>query len=82
MPTPFALCPIALQTVIQRWITHVILFQLEDILQQVVPCRQKGFWKNRSILDHIFKLRALWDHMDAGFALSVDFSNAYPTIRQ
>ena len=40
---------IALQTVLREWITSVILIQLEDILQQ-----QKGFFKQRSILDHIY----------------------------
>ena len=42
----------------QKWITNVILIQLEDILQQVVPRQQKGFVKHRSILDHIYSARA------------------------
>ena len=48
--------------------------------QQVVPHQQKGFLKRRSILDHIYNSRAVWDNMGAWAALSVDFSNTYPTM--
>ena len=80
LPWADMLRPIALQSVLQKWITNLILIQLEDILQQVVSRQQKGFSKHRSILDHIFSSRALWDHMETGAGLSIDFSNAYPTM--
>ena len=40
----------------------------------------KRLLKHRSILDHIYNSRAVWDGMGAGAALSVDFANAYPTM--
>ena len=79
--SPTMLRPIALQSVIQKWVTNMIPIQLEDILQHVVPRQQKGFLKHRWLLDHIYSARATWDGMgEGGASLRVDFANAYRTM--
>ena len=42
--------PIALQTITQKWVTNVLLIQLEHVLAQCTPPEQTMFIKDRSIL--------------------------------
>ena len=79
MQTPDPLRPIALQTTRQKWLTNILLIQLEDVLLHCNPAQQTGFLCHRSILDHVYGLRALWDGLQEGAALSVDFKKASPT---
>ena len=80
MPTPYSLRPIALQTTRQKWLTNILLIQLEDVLLHCLPAQQTGFLRHRSILQHVYGLRALWDGLQEGAALSVEFKNAFPTM--
>ena len=52
--------PIALRTVIWKWIATTILVLIEDTLQVAVPPAQKGFLKNRQMLQHIINAKGLW----------------------
>ena len=80
MQTPDSLRPIALQTTRQKWLTNILLIQLEDVLLHCIPSQQTGFLRHRSILQHVHGSRALWDGFSEGAALSVDFRNAFPTM--
>ena len=80
MQTPDSLRPIALQTTRQKWLTNILLIQLEDVLFHCIPSQQTGFLRHRSILRHVYGSRALWDGLREGAALSVDFRNAFPTM--
>ena len=80
MQTPDSLRPIALQTTRQKWLTNILLIQLEDVLHHCIPSQQTGFLRHRSILQHVYGSRALWDGLSEGAALSVDFRNAFPTM--
>ena len=80
MQTPDSLRPIALQTTRQKWLTNILLIQLEDVLLHCIPSQQTGFLRHRSILQHVYGSRALWDGLREGPALSVDFRNAFPTM--
>ena len=80
MQTPDSLRPIALQTTRQKWLTNILLIQLEDVLLHCIPSQQTGFLRHRSILQHVYGSRALWDGLSEGAALSVDFRNAFPTM--
>ena len=80
MQTPYSLRPIALQTTRQKWLTNILLIQLEDVLLHCTPAQQTGFLRHRSILQHVYGLRALWDGLQEGAALLVDFKNAFPTM--
>ena len=80
MQTPDSLRPIALQTTRQKWLTNILLIQLEDVLLHCIPSQQTGFLRHRSILQHVYGSRALWDGLREGAALSVDFRNAFPTM--
>ena len=80
MQTPHSLRPIALQTTRQKWLTNILLIQLEDVLLHCIPSQQTGFLRHRSILQHVYGSRALWDGLREGAALSVDFKNAFPTM--
>ena len=79
MQTPDSLRPIALQTTRQKWLTNILLMQLEDVLLHCIPAQQTGFLRQRSI-QHVYGSRALWDGLQEGAALSVDFKNAFPTM--
>ena len=80
MQTPDSLRPIAMQTTRQKWLTNMLLIQLEDVLLHCIPSQQTGFLRHRSILHHVYGSRALWDGLREGAALSVDFRNAFPTM--
>ena len=80
MQTPDSLRPIALQTTRQKWLTNILLIQLEDVLLHCIPSQQTSFLRHRSILQHVYGSRALWDGLSEGAALSVDFRNAFPTM--
>ena len=82
MQTPHSLRPIALQTTRQKWLTNILLIQLEDVLLHCIPAQQTGFLRHRSILQHVYGSRALWDGLQEGAALSVDFKNVFPTMSQ
>ena len=80
MQTPNSLRPIALQTTRRKWLTNILLIQLEDVLLHCIPSQQTGFLRHRSILQHVYGSQALWDGLREGAALSVDFKNAFPTM--
>ena len=80
MQTPDSLRPIALQTTRQKWLTSILLIQLEDVLLHCIPSQQTGFLRHRSILQHVYGSRALWDGLREGAALSVEFINVFPTM--
>ena len=80
MQTPDSLRPIALQTTRPKWLTNILLIQLEDVLLHCIPSQQTSFRRHRSILQHVYGSRALWDGLREGAALSVDFRNAFPTM--
>ena len=80
MQTPDSLRPIALQTTRQKWLTNILLIQFEDVLLHCIPSQQTGFLRHKSILQHVYGSRALWDGLREGAALSVDFKNAFPTM--
>ena len=80
MQTTDSLRPIALQNTRQKWLTNILLIQLEDVLLHCIPSQQTGFHRHRSILQHVYGSRALWDGLREGAALSVDFRNAFPTM--
>ena len=61
-------------------LTNILLIQLEDVLLHCIPSQQTGFLRHRSILQHVYGSRALWDGLSEGAALSVDFRNAFPTM--
>ena len=80
MQTPDSLRPIALQTTRHKWLTNILLIQLEDVLLHCIPAQQTGFLRHRSILQHVYGSQALWDGLREGAALSLDFKNAFPTM--
>ena len=80
MQTPDSLRPIALQTTRQKWLTNILLIQLEYVLLACIPAQQTGFLRHRSIFQHVCDSGALWDGLQAGAAFSVDFKNALPTM--
>ena len=80
MQTPNSLRPIALQTTWQKWLTNILLIQLEDVFLHCIPSQQTGFLRHRSILQHVCGSRALWDGLREGAALLVDFRNAFPMM--
>ena len=80
MQTLDSLRPVALQTTRQNWLTNIFPIQLEDVLLHCIPAQQTGFLRHRTILQHVYGSRALWDGLHEGAALSVDFKNAFPTM--
>ena len=80
--TPNSLRPIALQTTRQKWLTNILLIQFEDVLLHRIPAQQTGLLRHKSILQHVYGSRALWDGLREGAALLVDFKNAFPTMSQ
>ena len=53
MQTPHSLRPIALQTTRQKWLTNILLNQLEDVLLHCISAQQTGFLRHRSTYDTI-----------------------------
>ena len=72
--------PICLQNSCIKWVTQVILLQLEDAFQQLAAPEQKGFMRKCRKIDHVWGVRSLWDtHGDGGY-LTIDFSKAYNSV--
>ena len=69
MQTPDSLRQIALQTTRQKWLTNILLIRMEDVLRHCIPAQQTGFLRYRSILQHVYGSRALWDGLREGVAL-------------
>ena len=80
MQTPDSLRPIALHTTRQKWLTNNLLIQLEDVLFHCMPSQQTGFLRHRSILQHVYGSRALWDGLREGAALSVDSTMSHEMV--
>ena len=72
--------PIALQTVLWKWMATTILVVVEDVLQVAFPLAKKGFLKHRQMLHHIINARGLWDSAEEGTFLSIDFAKAYDSV--
>ena len=58
--------PIALQIVHFKWLTTVVLMQIQDALQVVVPAAQTGFVRGRQMLYHVMRARLLWEELGEG----------------
>ena len=72
--------PICLQNSCIKWVTQVILLQLEDALQQLTAPEQKGFMRKRQIIDHVWGAPGLWEtHGDGGY-LTIDFTKTYDSV--
>ena len=72
--------PIALQTVLWKWIATTILVVVEDALQVAIPPAQKGFLKHMQMLHHVINAQGLWESTEEGTFLSVDFAKAYDSV--
>ena len=72
MQTLDSLRPIVLQTTHHKWLTNILLIQLEDVLLHCAPAQQTGFLRHRSIHQHVYGSRALGDRLREGAAVSVD----------
>ena len=43
----------------KKWLTNILMIQLEDVLLHCIPSQQTGFLRHRSILQHVYGSRAL-----------------------
>ena len=72
--------PICLQNSCVKWVTQVVLLQLEDALPQLIALAHKGFMRRRQLIDHVLGVRELWEtHGDGGY-LIIDFSKANDSV--
>ena len=46
--------PICLQNSCVKWVTQVVLLQLEDAFQQLAAPERKGFMQKRRMIDHVW----------------------------
>ena len=72
--------PICLKNSCVKWVTQVILLQLEDAFQQLAAPEQKGFMHKRRMIDHVWGVRSLWDTHGDGRYLTIDFSKTYDSV--
>ena len=63
-----------------EWLTNTILLPLNDVLMQCVMSLQAASIKGHTIFKHIFSIRSLWDNVEIGAAVSIDFANVFPTM--
>ena len=73
VPVVEGLRPISVCNVLLKWVTIVLLMEIEDILHQVVPMEHKGCLKGRQIMEHVWHATAAWPEMSHGFMSTVDF---------
>ena len=76
--------PIALQQARLKWLTGVLLLQLQDALFQLVPSQQQAYLRGRTMLDHLASVQQTW-HTGPGDdevapSLVVDYSKAYDSV--
>lgn len=72
--------PICLQNMSIKWMTAIVLRQLEDFLAAVIPRSQKGCVKGRQMTDHITQATNTWHERHPGAWLSLDFSKAFDSV--
>ena len=80
IPVVEGLRPISVCNVLLKWVTIVLLMQIEDILHQVVPMEQKGCLRGRQIMEHGWHATCARHEMSQGFLMTVDFGKAYNSV--
>ena len=75
-PTPNKLRQLVLQNVVLKWLSTIILCQLEDLLAHLVPPEQKAFLRGRKMIDHVFHCKGAWHATASGCFAAVDFAKA------
>ena len=77
---PKDLRPLVLQNACLKWITTVIMLQLADALQHLIPQEQKGFLACRNMVDHIIFARSEWECLLEQIMVAIDFQKAYDSV--
>ena len=75
--------PIALQQARLKWLTGVLLLQLQDALFRLVPSQQKAYSRGRTMIDHLASVQQTW-HTGPGDEVAawlvVDYGKAYDSV--
>ena len=73
--------PIALQNAVMKWMSSVILLQLQDVFAQITPpTPKKGFMKGRQMLEHVLQGRIQWEAQGELVIVAADFQKAYDSV--
>ena len=63
VPLVEGLRPISVCNVLLKWVTIVLLMQIDDILHPVVLMEQKGCLRGRQIMEHVWHATGAWHEM-------------------
>ena len=77
---PKDLRPLALQNACLKWVTTVVMLQMVDALQQVIPQEPKGFLLGMHMVDHIVFTRSELERLPEQIMVAVDFQKAYDSV--
>ena len=75
---------ISLLSATNKILSNIILSKLTPYAEDIIGDRQRGFRRNRSITNHIFCIRQIfetkWEYSEAVHQLFVDFKKAYDSV--
>ena len=77
---PKDLRPLALQNACLKCIATVVMLQLADALQQLIPQEQTGVLAGRNMVDHIIFARSEWERLPEQIMVAIDFQKAYDSV--
>ena len=75
--TPDKQRPLALQNTKVKWVSAVMLLQIQDVLQAITPSSQKGFLRGRQMREAV----DFWGRNRRCVVVAIDFQKAYDSVQ-
>ena len=75
--------PIALQNMVMKWLSTVVVAQLKVVFAQIIPGSQGGFMRGRHMLEHVVSARMEWESgsdRPEQVMVAVDLQKAYDSV--
>jgi len=77
---------ISLLSTTYKILYNILLSKLNPYVREIIGDHQCGFRRNRSTIDHIFRIRQIlekkWEYIEDVHQLFIDFKSAYYSVRR
>ena len=79
--TPGKQPPLALQNTEPKWVSAIMLLQIQDVLQAITPSSQKGFLRGRQVVEHAIEAVDLSGRNRRCVVVAIDFQRGYDSVQ-
>ena len=73
--------PPALQNTKVKWVSAIMLLQIQDVLQAITPSSQKGFLRGRQMVEHAIEAVDFWGRHRRFVVVAIEFQKAYDSVQ-